>query len=153
MLKRLSLVGALFILCTNSFGQKTVSTTGTILTGPKFTLTTNDTLFDFGMIEEEDYAKHQFLFQNTGDAPLIIDNISCTIPHVKFKWPSRMIKPGKTGVILVTYTSFMDEGTVAGDIMISSNATKEAITPLHIKGKIMTCEESMQEPLCKSAKK
>ena len=152
MLKRLSLIGAFFILCTDSYGQKTAAKQ-TEPGGPKFSLTNRDSVFDFCMIEEGDVVKHEFLFQNTGSEPLYINNITCALHNVKFKWPSRIIKPGKTGTIMVTYSSFMDVGTVAGDIFISSNATKEPFAPLHIKGKIMTYEESIQEPLGKSASK
>jgi len=155
MLKKLLLVGAFFILCADSYGQKTAAkpVAQDKVTGAKFSLTNKDSLFDFCEIEEGDVVKHQFLFQNTGNEPLFIDNISCALHNVKFKWPTRIIKPGKTGVILVTYSSFMDVGTVSGDIYISSNASKDPIPALHIKGKIMTYEESIEEPLGKSASK
>ena len=140
MLKKLLFVGAFFILTADSYGQNVAAkqevqpATG----GAQFSLTNKDNTFDFCEIEEGDVVKHEFLFRNTGSEPLFIDNIYSEVKNAKFKWPSRIIKPGKTGIILVTYSSFMDVGSVAGDIHISSNASKEDISPLHIKGKVLT---------------
>jgi len=143
MLKQLSLTGAFFLLCSASYGQKAMAKPAEQVTvsGPAFSLTNRDSVFDFCEIEEGDVVKHQFLFRNNGTEPLIISNIHTAVPNARFKWPSRLIKPGKTGIITVTYSSFMDVGPVAGDILITSNATKDPATRLHIKGKVMEYNE------------
>lgn len=149
MLKKLSLAAAIALVCGHSYAQDATKPEQPA----KFTLTNNDTVFNFCEIEEGDVVKHEFLFQNTGSGPLFINNVHSDLKNAKFRWPSRIIKPGKTGIILVTYSSFMDVGSVAGDIYISSNATKEPITPLHIKGTIRAYEDIMKEECKKSASK
>lgn len=139
MLKKLLLAGSFFILCANSYGQTAAATqeAQSVTGSPQFSLTNKDNTFDFCELEEGDVVKHEFLFRNTGTGPLFINNVYSEVKNASFRWPSRIIKPGKTGIILVTYRSFMDVGSVAGDIHIASNASKEDITPLHIRGKVI----------------
>ena len=150
MLKRLSLIGAFFILSAPSYAQTaTKNTEQPAKDGPAFSLTNADTVFDFVEIEEGALVKHEFLFTNTGSQPLIISNIHTDVPNAKFRWPSRFIKPGKTGIITVIYRSFMDVGPVAGDIYVSSNATTQPAAYLHIKGTVRTFDEDSDKPCCK----
>jgi len=92
-----------------------VETKGT----PVFTFT--EETFDFGEIEEGTVAKHDFVFKNTGDAPLIITNAAgscgCTVPE----WPREPIAPGAEGTIHVEFNSQGRTGNQQKQVTISAN--------------------------------
>jgi hypothetical protein len=84
-------------------------------------ITWQDTIFDFGMINEGDVVKKEFSFQNTGTAPLLIAQASstcgCTIPE----WPKKPIPPGQSGIILVKFDSKGKEGAQNKQVTIFAN--------------------------------
>lgn len=89
---------------------------------------------DYGDIEKGSDGVRVFTFTNTGNAPLIISNVSsscgCTIP----KKPEDPILPGATGEIQVKY----DTNRV-GPIRKAVTVTSNADTPtkvLKIKGEV-----------------
>ncbi len=92
-----------------------VETKGT----PVFSFTEES--FDFGEIEEGTVAKHDFVFKNTGDAPLIITNAAgscgCTVPE----WPREPIAPGEEGTIHVEFNSQGRTGNQQKQVTISAN--------------------------------
>ena len=77
--------------------------------------------FDFGQIEEGTVAKHDFVFKNTGDAPLIITNAAgscgCTVPE----WPREPIAPGEEGTIHVEFNSQGRAGNQQKQVTINAN--------------------------------
>ncbi len=78
---------------------------------------------DFGQIEEGTVAKHDFVFTNTGDAPLIITNAQgscgCTVPE----WPREPIAPGETGKIHVEFNSQGRAGSQSKQVTLNANTT------------------------------
>lgn len=92
-----------------------VETKGT----PSFEFTEES--FDFGTIEEGTVAKHDFVFKNTGDAPLIITNAAgscgCTVPQ----WPREPIAPGEEGTIHVEFNSQGRAGNQQKQVTLSAN--------------------------------
>lgn len=92
-----------------------VETKGT----PVFTFTEES--HDFGEIEEGTVAKHDFVFKNTGDAPLIITNAAgscgCTVPQ----WPREPIAPGAEGTIHVEFSSQGRAGNQSKQVTLSAN--------------------------------
>lgn len=76
---------------------------------------------DFGTIEEGTIAKHDFVFTNTGEAPLIITNASgscgCTVPS----WPREPIAPGDQGTIHVEFNSNNRTGNQTKTVTLSAN--------------------------------
>src|SRR6476620_6701837 len=70
---------------------------------PKFTFETEE--HDFGTITEGEKVSFAFKFKNTGTADLFIRSASgscgCTVPE----YPKEAIKPGKEGIINVTFDS------------------------------------------------
>ncbi len=72
--------------------------------------------------------KCQFKFTNTGQSPLIINQVfascGCTVPS----YPKTPIKPGESGVIEVTYNGTNKfPGRFAKTVTVRSNAKKEII--------------------------
>ena len=61
--------------------------------------------FDFGSVKEGESVTHEFSFTNTGKSELLISSANgscgCTVPE----YPKEAIKPGKQGVIKVTFNS------------------------------------------------
>jgi hypothetical protein len=78
-------------------------------------------VFDFGEIEEGTVAKHNFVFKNTGDAPLIITSANgscgCTVPNP----PKEPIAPGATAEIKVSFNSNGRSGNQQKTVTINAN--------------------------------
>lgn len=89
---------------------------------------------DYGEIEKGSDGVRSFKFTNTGDAPLVIEDIKstcgCTIP----KKPSGPIAPGASDVIEVKYDTNR-VGPIRRSISVFSNA-QEPIVTLKIKGTV-----------------
>ncbi len=94
----------------------------------------NKTVHDFGELTQGDKAEVEFVFTNTGDAPLLLSNVrstcGCTVPT----WPHDPIMPGATASIKVKYDSNRIGG-INKQITVESNATNGAIN-LKITGNI-----------------
>lgn len=76
---------------------------------------------DFGTIKEGTMAVHEFIFTNTGKAPLLLSEVkppcSCTSPE----WPREAILPGKSAKIKVTFDSKGKPGTFHKTILVLHN--------------------------------
>ena len=86
------------------------------------------------LIYKGDNGECEFVFKNTGKAPLQITNArascGCTVPS----WPREPIAPGKKSVIKVKYDTNR-LGTINKSITVTSNAVNNSVV-LHIKGHI-----------------
>ncbi len=91
--------------------------------------------FDFGTTNEGEIVKHDFIFTNTGEAPLVIDtaraSCGCTIPT----FPREPIAPGETGTIAVEFNSQGRPGITNKSIRINAN-TQPEVTVLYLKGTV-----------------
>ena len=69
------------------------------------TMSFTETEHDFGTINEGDVVEHEFVFTNTGNAPLVVTNAKgscgCTVPT----WSKEPIAPGEEGKMLVKFNS------------------------------------------------
>ena len=94
---------------------------------------------DYGTIENGANGDCVFTFKNTGNAPLILENVkgscSCTVP----KWPTEPILPGETGKIEVHYNT-ASAGPINKSVTITSNAVNEAVKVVRIKGNVLTAK-------------
>jgi hypothetical protein len=101
--------------------------------GPKLELEKD--VHDYGTIEQHDNGDCEFVFTNTGTAPLVISEVKktcgCTVPS----WPKEPIKPGATSKIKVHYDT-KRIGNINKAITIYSNATDEPTKVIRIKGTI-----------------
>ncbi len=108
----------------------------TASTGPQATIRFKEAenTHDFGAIPQGTPVTYNFVFSNTGKAPLILSSVApscgCTTPE----WPKEAIAPGKTGVIKVTYNAANLNG-FDKVVTVSSNAS-DAQVVLHIKGDV-----------------
>ena len=99
----------------------------------------SDTI-DYGTIEKGSNGVRVFEFTNTGNAPLIISNVTstcgCTIP----KKPDGPILPGKTGQIEVKYDTNR-VNPIRKTITVISNAVTPTVA-LKIKGDVVDSNSS-----------
>lgn len=92
---------------------------------------------NFGKINQGESVSHQFVFTNTGQAELIINNAKgscgCTVP----KWPRKPIVPGESEEIKVTFNSAGKSGKQSKTITLVTNAIPNT-TVLTISANILT---------------
>ena len=91
---------------------------------------------DYGKMEQHGNGECEFIFKNTGTAPLIIENAKgscgCTVPE----WPREPIAPGASGTLKVKYDT-KRIGLINKSVTITSNATNSPNAVVRIKGEIL----------------
>lgn len=94
-----------------------------------------ETEFDFGTIKEGNIIDHVFKFKNTGDAPVILSQVSascgCTTPD----YTKEPVLPGQEGEIRVSFNSQGQVGRQQKIVTISSNA-ENRVSTVQIKGTV-----------------
>ena len=94
------------------------------------------TVIDYGTVNKGDNGIREFVFKNSGNAPLIISNVKstcgCTIP----KKPEKPILPGESEKIQVKYDT-KRVGFIRKSITVTSNAASSPTTILKIKGQVV----------------
>lgn len=94
-----------------------------------------ETIFEFGEVDEGAVVKHEFNFTNNGKIPLLIQNAhstcGCTIPD----WPKELIQPGQSGVIKVEFDTKGKSEFQEKPVIITAN-TFPSITKLYLKGTV-----------------
>jgi hypothetical protein len=98
------------------------------------------TAHDYGIIPQGGDGTYEFVFKNTGKAPLVLTNVrsscGCTVPE----WPRNPINKGEEARIKVSYNTRIT-GAFSKSISVYSNAA-DAPVVLVIKGKV---EESKDQ--------
>ena len=91
---------------------------------------------DYGEVAKGSEGMRTFVFENTGDAPLMIEGVrsscGCTIP----KKPEEPIAPGEKGGITVRYDTNRI-GVFRKTITVNTNVTSTSIIALKIKGNVL----------------
>lgn len=107
------------------------------------------TVIDYGTVNKGDNGVREFIFRNSGNAPLIISNVKstcgCTIP----KKPEKPILPGESEKIQVKYDT-KRVGFIRKSITVTSNAASSPTTILKIKGQVV--ENNQQKGIEKKKK-
>jgi len=95
-----------------------------------------ETVHDFGRINEGEPAHTVFKFTNTGKFPLLISNAQpscgCTVPN----WSRAPVKPGEKGIITVAFDSHGKRGETEKTVTVSAN-TNPTNTVLTIKSTVI----------------
>ena len=83
-------------------------------------MTFDETVHDFGTIEQGTNVEHTFTFKNTGNAPLVITDATstcgCTVPT----YTEEPIPPGETGEMLVRFNG-SGQNQVTKTVTIKAN--------------------------------
>jgi hypothetical protein len=100
---------------------------------------------DFGKFKEEaGKQKYDFVVMNTGDQPLVIQNIvascGCTTPE----WTKSPIPPKGTGAITAIYDPANRPGVFNKTLSVYTNSKPE-VTVLVIKGEVIPHEKTVEE--------
>ena len=99
------------------------------------------TTHNFGQLpSEKPVATCVFVFKNTGDAPLIVNqamaSCGCTVPS----FTKKPVAPGDTGSVKITYNGRGVSGHFRKVITVRTNA-KETMTRLIIEGDVVKKKE------------
>lgn len=97
--------------------------------------TWQDTLINFGEVNEGDTIIRNFNFHNTGTAPLLITNATstcgCTVPD----FPKTPIQPDSSGVIEVVFNTLNRTGAQTKEVTIFANTIPNQ-TILTLSGRV-----------------
>ena len=95
-----------------------------------------ESLHDYGEIEQDSDGTWSFVFKNLGTEAIIINRVrstcGCTVPD----WPREPIEPGASGEISVIYNT-ATTGTFLKSVIVYSSAANSPVK-LQIKGKVYT---------------
>ena len=92
---------------------------------------------DFGSIQEaKGPVSCTFEFTNTGDKPLLIIDAAASCGCTRPEYPSKPIKPGKKGIIKVTFSPIGRPGAFKKSVKVKTNG-KERTTTLRIEGTVI----------------
>lgn len=96
---------------------------------------------NFGEVPIHGNTTYTFEFKNTGNEPLVIQQVkapcSCTVAD----WPKEPVLPGKKASIQVKYDSNR-VGPINKSFQVLSNASNEPSKSLFIKGKVLPAVET-----------
>ena len=99
-------------------------------------LTFDKTTHDFGKVNEEvGKATYSFEFTNTGDAPVIISNVTASCGCTTPEWSKEPVLPGKTAKVTVGYSTIGRPGPFVKSLTVMNNGDPASI-PLQIKGDV-----------------
>jgi hypothetical protein len=100
---------------------------------------------DFGSIKEDKgLATTVFEFSNTGDQPLIINNVKATCGCTTPEWTQDPVAPGKSGTIKVSYNPQNRPGAFGKNVNVFSNS-EPSVVVLTIKGTVEPKELTLEE--------
>ncbi len=89
---------------------------------------------DFGTFPESQRMSHEFVFENTGDKPLVIQQAYASCGCTVAKYTQEPVAPGAKGKVMVTYNG---KGKVPGHfkkaVTVVSNASNKMVR-LYIEG-------------------
>lgn len=92
---------------------------------------------DFGYIKEAKGAvTHTFTFTNTGDRPLIIKQVVVSCGCTRPEFPTKPIKPGKTGKVKITFSPAGRSGSFRKSIKVRTNGANGSVN-LYITGNVI----------------
>ena len=99
--------------------------------------------YDFGKIKEADGpVTHVFEFTNTGNAPLLLQNVQPTCGCTTPEWSKEPVKPGAKGIIKATFNPAGRPGSFDKSINITTNAGP---TFIKFSGTVIPKEPTLQE--------
>ena len=95
---------------------------------PPTTVQFNTLTHDFGKIKEGEVVSHKFMFKNTGNMPLKIENVKpscgCTTPD----WTKEEVAAGADGFVAVEFNSAGKEGQQTKTVNVTANTPERNIT-------------------------
>jgi len=96
---------------------------------------------DFGKVIQGEVVSYAFKFKNTGNADLVIANISATCGCTAGKYPKLPVKPGEEEFIEISFNSSGKEGFQNKTLDIAAN-TQPSITTITVKAMVFLPERN-----------
>ena len=121
------------ISCDNRQAGESAQTTASAKL-PKITFAEKG-IYDFGPLTEGDTVEHVFKFTNTGEFPLIINNITASCGCTTPEWPREPVAPGTASSIRVRFNSRGKQGEQNKTITVFAN-TDPAMTDLQFRAMV-----------------
>ncbi|MFZ4260655.1 DUF1573 domain-containing protein [Sphingobacterium sp. HJSM2_6] len=98
-------------------------------------MTFKESEFDFGKVKEGEVVKHVFTFENTGNHPIIISQVSASCGCTTPSYSTTPVLPGKSGEISVEFNTEGQTGQQQKIITVASNAESNIVT-VQLKGQV-----------------
>ncbi|GAB2527592.1 DUF1573 domain-containing protein [Spirosoma aerophilum] len=98
-------------------------------------------IYDFGTLTEGDTVEHVFAFTNTGEFPLIINNITASCGCTTPEWPREPVAPGAKSSVRVRFNSRGKMGQQNKTITIFAN-TEPSMTDLQFKALVKAKDDT-----------
>ena len=99
-------------------------------------LTVDQGSFNFGTITQGKKVPHDFIIKNSGDAPLLIKNLSAACGCTAAKPSASSVLPGKTAKIQVIFDSENFTGKVQKSVTMTTNAGQAPEYTFYLVGNI-----------------
>jgi len=100
-------------------------------------LSVTEPTYNFGTITQGKKVPHNFVIRNSGDAPLVIKEVSVACGCTAAKPSASQIAPGKSAEIQVVFDSTNFTGKVQKSVTVVSNAGKAPNYVLNMEGSIL----------------
>ncbi len=95
-----------------------------------------DSIADFGVVNEGAIVERQFEFVNTGKSPLAVSRAystcGCTVPE----WPEAPVMPGEKGILKVRFDTRGKAGKQVKPVYITAN-TLPGTTKVYLQGEVI----------------
>lgn len=135
-MKKIFLFIALSIGIVSLKAQTTQNAQAAPIHGAAFKFT--EETHDFGVLKRGPVAMHSFEFENIGDQPLVIMNVTPSCGCTNVDWPKAPVMPGQKGKIQLGLKTEEQHGIFNKEVYIQSNAVnnprKEKRYTIYIKG-------------------
>jgi hypothetical protein len=89
----------------------------------------NETIFDFGTIEQGTPVNHEFEFVNTGSEPLIISTVQVSCGCTVADYTKEAIAPGAKGYVKATYNA-AKAGAFTKTVTVQANSSENPVLTL-----------------------
>lgn len=106
-----------------------------VANGPVGVMSFEQDAFEFGKVVEGEVVEHVFTFVNTGDAPLIISQVSASCGCTTPEFSTHPVAPGQEGTVKVVFDSNGQVGQQHKVISVLSNGSMK-VTLLHLRGEV-----------------
>ncbi len=110
----------------------------------------NKLTHDFGKIQEADgKVTYKFEFTNTGNKPLVINDVKASCGCTSNSWTRKPVMPGEEGFLSATFDPAHRPGNFNKSILVRTNAENSNIL-LRIRGEVIPREKSLSDKYPKS---
>lgn len=136
-------VTAFFASCNNQTEKSSeannvtsaVASTDNVDQGPKGVIEFGENSYEFGTVKEGAVVEHVFKFKNTGEAPVILAQVTASCGCTTPSYSQEPILPGKEGEVKVIFDSNGQVGVHQKIVTIASNAENK-VTTVQLRGTV-----------------